>query len=477
MKNFHAIDTEPMTRNLSLTLDGETLEIPEALVTKYSQPGPRYTSYPTAPNWLDNFGPSEMDPIFARSKRENNPLSLYFHIPFCEERCTFCACNVVATPQHEVAIPYLKALQQEINRVAEKINVGRPLVQLHLGGGTPTYLSPHQLEDLMQQVTDRFSFSKETEISIEIDPRVTTDEHLAILKTLGFNRISLGVQDFEPAVQQAIGRVQLFTRTQHVIEFCRQLGFQSINCDLVYGLPLQTRATFTQTLSKLLQLSPDRIALFNFAYVPWLQAHQRKIDAATLPDAWTKLEMFAEAVRRFQETDYSFIGLDHFAKKNDPLVEAKKSGGLHRNFQGYTTRAGADLIGLGVTAIGHLGGAFVQNAHKLIDYEKKIAQEGLATERGFLLSEDDQRRAWILSEIFCHQEIRKKKFQEKFGESFDALFADEIDKLEKFEEEEILFRTPDAITLTPKGRLFLRNVAMVFDAYLAPNQTKFSKTL
>src|SRR3989338_236582 len=449
-------------------IDGQEVVVTKELVEKYNQAGPRYTSYPTAPNWNDHFGPNEFLGRLKETNKKEKSLSLYFHLPFCEERCTFCACSVVATKQHSVVEPYLKALFKEIENVGEVLDRAPPLEQLHWGGGTPTYLSADQIEQLYENIGKYFSIADSAEVSIEIDPRVTTDDQLKTLRRLGFNRASLGVQDFESEVQKLAGRIQSEEETRHAIVTCRSLGFESVNVDLVYGLPKQTQKTFEKTLQKILELNPDRIALFNFAYVPWMHTHQKKIFEQDLPDAWTKLTMFCEAIRIFEDAGYEFIGLDHFAKKNDELSKARKEGTMYRNFQGYTTKANCDLIGLGVTSISFVSGAFSQNAKKLKDYEKGVSKNGFVTERGLVLSEDDLIRQKIIREIFCHQRVK---------DDFDNYFKNEKERLRLLEKDGLVDLGADQLRVTPLGRLFLRNIGMIFDAYLKPNQDRFSKTV
>ena len=455
---------------IQANIDGTKIAITKELVEKYNHPGPRYTSYPTAPNWNKDFGPKNYRERLETSNKTGRNLSLYFHIPFCEERCTFCACSVVATKRHEVAEPYLDCLLKEIKTVSEHLNHNRPVSQIHWGGGTPTYLTPAQIEKLFNAISQNFSIDKDAEISIEVDPRVTTDEQLKVLRRLGFNRSSLGVQDFEPEVQELAGRIQSEEETRHTLETCKELGFKSVNIDLVYGLPKQTFKTFENTLQKVLQINPDRIALFNFAFVPWMHAHQRKLLEQNLPNGWEKLQMFCNAVETFQNAGYEFIGLDHFAKKEDELSRAKRDGTMYRNFQGYTTKADCDLIGLGVTSIGYVDEAFTQNQKKLKDYEEASAKEGLATNHGMFLTEEDLARQRIIREIFCHQKIERTK-------NFDTLFSNELKQLAALEADGLVKINPNRIDITPLGRLFLRNIGMIFDAYLKPGQGKFSKTV
>ena len=464
-------------RRLHTTIGGQAVSIPETLIQKYASPGPRYTSYPTVPVWKKDFSAADFRKTLAHSNQKRNPLSFYVHIPFCEERCTFCACNVVATPRKEVADSYLSTLAREMETATEPLDPTRPLEQIHWGGGTPTYLSLSQIEILFRNTVGHFALSEKAEVSIEIDPRVTNIEQLQLLRRLGFNRISLGVQDFHPAVQKAIGRIQPETQTRETVETCRKLGFKSINCDLVYGLPHQTLETFRNTLHTLLKINPDRIALFHFAYVPWLQAQQRKIDSKNLPDSWTKLEMFSEAITTLQEVGYTFIGLDHFAKAGDELTLAKKEDSLHRNFQGYTTKAGCDLVSFGMTSISEVGQTFSQNAKKLIDYTRRVQETGLATERGLALCQDDLIRQWVIGEIFCHQQINKSIVKQKFGETFNDYFKKELFDLSFLQEDGLITLDAQKMTVTPMGRFFLRNIAKAFDAYFTPATAQFSATM
>lgn len=458
-------------------IDNREIVVSPKLIQKYSQAGPRYTSYPTAPNWGEDFGEADFQNRLKEVGKGHKPLSLYFHIPFCEERCAFCACSVVATRRHKISEPYLEALTMEIKKVAEALGSDCVAQQLHWGGGTPTYLTCEQIEKLYKCVTGHFSFSDSAEISIEIDPRVTTEDHLKILRSLGFNRVSLGVQDFEPEVQRLAGRIQSEEETRRTVEICKSLEFKSINLDLVYGLGRQTPQTFGHTIQKVLELDVDRIALFHFAYVPWMHIHQKKIEEGWLPSPTLKLEMFCQAISSFGKAGYEFIGLDHFAKQDDDLAQAKRNGTMYRNFQGYTTKGECDLIGLGVTSISQVAGAFAQNAKKLKNYQDAIFQNGFATRRGFLLSQDDLVRQWVIREIFCHQRVKKKAFQDRFEIDFDLYFEKESQRLISLRDDGLIDLLPDEVVVAALGRLFLRNVGMAFDTYLQPGSGRFSRTL
>lgn len=451
---------------IELNIGGEAVAVSPDMIKKYSRPGPRYTSYPTAPNWSENFGPADFRKTLIESNQNENPLSLYFHLPFCEERCTFCACSIVATKKRGIVEPYLEALFREIETVSSLLDNNRPVVQIHWGGGTPTYLNASQLRQLYAKIMQHFKIENGAEISVEVDPRVTTEEQLQTLREIGFNRVSLGLQDFEPEVQKAAGRIQPEAETEATVTACRKLCFDSINTDLVYGLPKQTLATFQKTVRKVIELSPERIALFHFAFVPWMHAHQRKINAAELPNAETKLEMFCIALEAFEEAGYSFIGLDHFAKKEDELVKAKQAGSMYRNFQGYTTHRECDLVGMGVTSISSVNGTFAQNAKKLKDYEEGVFRTGLTTHAGLVLSKEDLKRQEIIRELFCHQKIE-----------LNGSFELEKKRLASFEADGLVTLRGNHVGVTLLGRLFLRNIGMVFDTYLKPEQKKFSKTI
>lgn len=446
------------------------IEIPPGLIEKYSGAGPRYTSYPTAPNWSKNFGPKDFHESLRLSNKNAKPLSLYLHIPFCEERCTFCACSVVATKRREVTESYLKSLLREIEIVSEVLDKNRPVVQIHWGGGTPTYLTSEEIAKIHRHIAQHFQIATRAEISMEIDPRVTTDEQLITLKELDFNRISLGVQDFDPDVQALAGRIQSFVETAHAVLNGRRLGFQSINIDLVYGLPKQNKNNFQNTLQQVLSLDPDRIALFNFAYVPWIHSHQKQIDPKLLPTPQEKLEMFCQAIDFFENSSYAFIGLDHFAKKEDELCKAQKEGTMYRNFQGYTTHRECDLIGLGVTAISHVNKTFAQNSKKLKDYEEGIFKTGLTTQAGLKLSDEDLKRQEIIREIFCHQ---RAFLNGPHANGFHA----EREKLKSFEADGLVSLEGNSLHVTKLGRLFLRNIGSVFDAYFQPDQQGFSNQI
>ena len=465
------------------TQSGEKLEIgqvSEALLEKYNRPGPRYTSYPTAPVWKDDFGPADIEKAFGRADALSTPLSLYMHLPFCESLCLFCACNVSIQKDKNVAIPYLAALEKEIEHVAGFVAKKRPVIQFHWGGGTPTYLSPAQLEDLFAHTHGRFSFASDAEIGLEVDPRVTSRAHLESLRKLGFNRLSMGIQDFEPKVQQTIHRVQPYEMTRDLISAARQLGFESISVDLIYGLPYQTAETFKATIDQVLTLRPDRVAMFSYAHVPWLRKQQGAF-ATHLPEGREKFQIFRAGLERFLGAGYLYIGMDHLSLPGDELAVAQRNRTLHRNFQGYTTKAGADLYGMGVSAISSIADTYAQNRREVPAYQTAVAERGLATMRGYRLSDDDRLRRTVIGRLLCHTVIPKREVEQEFGISFDEYFRPELARLGELVADGLVLLDRDEIRVTALGRIFIRNAAMVFDRYIEEQKMDqkplFSKTL
>ena len=456
------------------------LRVGEEFLAKYNRPGPRYTSYPTAPVWNDSFGPGDLERVFDEAESAKTPVSLYMHIPFCESLCLFCACNVVIQKNKSVAPPYLDVLKRETERVSRAISKNRSVVQFHWGGGTPTYLSPEQIEDLFGFTRERFHFAPDSEIGIEVDPRVTSRAHLETLRKLGFNRLSMGIQDFQPEVQQAVHRVQPFEMTRDLLLCARRLGFESINVDLIYGLPYQTPESFAHTVDQIIGLSPDRIALFSYAHVPWLKKQQGSF-IGHLPEGMVKFEIFRTGLLKFVEAGYLYIGMDHFAKPGDELAVSQQKRTLHRNFQGYTTKAGADLYGMGITAISGIQSAYAQNHRDIPSWQKAVEERGLATMRGYHLSEEDRLRRAVISRLLCHTVLVKDEISREFGIDFDEHFAEELARFEPFREDGLVLLERGEIRATWLGRIFIRNLAMVFDPYLEKQQLAakplFSKTL
>ncbi|MEW6125655.1 MAG: oxygen-independent coproporphyrinogen III oxidase [Acidobacteriota bacterium] len=471
-----------MNENLELTIAGTCLTLSPETLIKYDQPGPRYTSYPTAPEWDDNFNAGDYRQVLkqANEKPQPTPLSLYFHLPFCESLCLYCGCNVVINKNHEVAVPYIESLKREIDLISQEVALTRPVEQLHWGGGTPTYLSPAQIEILYSHIASHFSISDNAEISIEVDPRVTTAEHFRALRRVGFNRLSLGIQDFNPLVQKTIHRIQPYEETRQLFDYARELGFESINVDLIYGLPHQTQESFTDTIDKIIEMNPDRIAVFSYAHVPWMKKQQGSF-AKFLPTGFEKFRIFAEAIAKFSEAGYRYIGLDHFARPDDEISAAQDDRTLHRNFQGYTTKAGCDLYAMGVSSISGFADAYAQNWRDLPHYYDAINRHELPTMRGVRVTEEDKLRRSVINRILCHCKVVKSEVEGDFNIRFDDFFASELAELEALTVDNLVRLTADEIIIEPLGRIFLRNVAMVFDAYLqraeASKRKVFSRTL
>ncbi len=453
--------------------------LPREVLERYDVPGPRYTSYPTAPAWSSDFTAADHERALRRSAVSERPLSLYVHIPFCASLCLYCGCNVVITKRRDRSEAYLEHLFQEMDRVAELANASRrETIQVAWGGGTPTHLTPEQIERLMAGIRQRFPLATDAEIAIEVDPRVTSREHVKSIVRAGFNRISMGVQDFDPAVQEEIHRVQPFEMTQRLIGWCRDEGLRSVNIDLVYGLPLQTLDRFERSLDLALQLDPDRVSAFSYAHVPWLKPAQKKFREESIPRGATKFALFTRLLERLTGGGYEFVGMDHFAKPDNELAVAQRQGKLWRNFQGFTTKSGTDLVGLGVTSIGSIAGAFAQNEKELDAYGEAVTAGRLPTTKGMWLSEDDLVRQRIIHQVMCTYRLSKSEIAAEFGVPFDQRFADELARLEPLERDGMIVRTDDGFELTSWGRVFVRNVCMVFDAHLpAPGQRVFSRTL
>ena len=466
--------------NPNLTQAREELRVSEEFLARYDRPGPRYTSYPTAPVWNNSFGPNDLERVHAEANQTKSPVSLYMHIPFCESLCLFCACNVIIQKNKAVAPPYLDILKREVEHVSRNVSKDRPVVQFHWGGGTPTYLTPPQIEDLFTFTREHFTFAPDAEIGIEVDPRVTSRAHLETLRKLGFNRLSMGIQDFDPLVQKTINRVQPYELTGDLIQSARDLGFESVNVDLIYGLPYQTAGTFAHTVDQILELTPDRIALFSYAHVPWLKKQQNSFEGH-LPEGMQKFEIFRTGLLKFLEAGYLYIGMDHFAKPGDELAISQQNRTLHRNFQGYTTKAGADLYGMGITAISGIQNAYAQNQRDIPNWQAAVDTRGIATMRGYHLSEDDRLRRAVINRLLCHTVIYKNEIEQEFKIDFDEYFAEELTRLEPFKEDGLILLTPDEIRTTWLGRIFIRNAAMLFDPYLEKQHLNakplFSKTL
>jgi oxygen-independent coproporphyrinogen-3 oxidase len=465
---------------MDIKIQGETLNVTPEILDRYNVPGPRYTSYPTAPEWIDSFGPMDYKQAVKRSNEAvpSRPLSLYMHLPFCDRLCLFCGCNVVISQNHDALIPYLKNLEWEIDQLAQIVDTSRSVVQFHWGGGTPTYLDAAQLEGLFCYTRDRFSFAADAEIGVEIDPRVTREDQLLTLRRLGFNRISMGIQDFNPVVQQKVRRIQPYEKTKEVFDQCRALAFESVNIDLIYGLPHQTPESFVDSVDKVIGLGPDRIAMFSYAHVPWMKKQQGAI-ARYLPKGMDKFRIFRAGIERFTGAGYRYIGMDHFARPDDELCLAQSNRTLHRNFQGYTTKAGADLIGFGVSSISGMDRIYAQNFRDIKSYYAAIERKTLPVMRGMTLSEDDVLRRAVISRLLCHCMLLKKEIESEFNIQFDDYFREDLKQLELLRADGLVELDAETISVTQLGRIFIRNVGMVFDKYLRTKKDKpvFSKTL
>ncbi len=436
------------------------------LLARYDRPGPRYTSYPTAVELSNEFSIGDYEQrLQALAQRPEDPLSIYVHLPFCEQRCDFCGCNVIATPHKDRARPYLDLLRREIDMVSGRLGDDRRFAQLHLGGGTPTYFSPEELTELLEHLLERFLPLPDREMAIEVDPRVTSPRHLVALAALGFNRLSLGVQDLTPQVQSAIRRDQTREQTELMLEWGRELGFSGINVDLVYGLPQQRCEDFERTVQWVVAMKVDRVAVYSFAYVPWLHPHQRRIVESDLPPREEKFQLFSLARESFLEAGYEAIGMDHFARPEDELARAKRRGDLRRNFQGYTVLPAMDVLGFGISAIGDVDGAVVQNTKKLSRYREAVEAGRLPVQRGLLRTPDDHIRSRVIQELMCNFVVDVPSLEKTYGISFDDYFADALERLEEHRHEGMVQTTNRRIAATPKGELFVRNLAMCFDRY------------
>jgi len=444
------------------------IELSEELIRKFDKSGPRYTSYPTADRFNADFNEqSYIGFLEQRAKNTTNPpLSLYLHLPFCESLCYFCACNKIITQDHSRTTEYLRYLEKEIKLVASKIGSDRKTAQLHLGGGSPTFFSSDELRQLMGVLREHFNFTDDAELGIEIDPRTVKPETLKVLSELGFNRNSFGVQDFDPAVQQAVNRIQPFSMVEAAVKESRKFKFQSVNSDLIYGLPKQTKESFARTLDSLIQLAPDRIALYNYAHLPSRFKAQRQIIEADLPSAEERLQIFLMSTQRLLDAGYIYIGLDHFAKPDDELHKAMEDLSLHRNFQGYTTRAECDLIGFGVSAIGKVGDSYCQSVRTIREYYEQLDQGKLPVEKGFSLDKDDLLRREVIMTLMCSMPLNIAQIERSYDIQFSSYFEEELKELRQYEEVGFIQVSPDAITVTAKGRLFVRATAMLFDKYL-----------
>lgn len=458
-------------------------DISPELIRRLDVPGPRYTSYPTADRFVEAFGGDDyrqaLEQRRAGSARGAQPLSLYVHIPFCESLCYYCACNKIVTRHHSRARPYLELLQRELDLHTDAIGCGQPLTQLHLGGGTPTFMSDGELDALMASLRRAFKVAPDGEHSIEIDPRTVTPRRLEHLHALGFNRLSFGVQDFDADVQKAVHRIQPASQVFDLVAAARAIGFESVNVDLIYGLPRQTPDSFERTLARVRQLRPDRIALYGYAHLPDRFKPQRRIDAAELPLAAQKIEMLSGAIAGFLAGGYAYIGMDHFALPQDALAVARRQGRLHRNFQGYSTQPDCDLIALGVSAIGRMGATYSQNAKTLADYTDRLQQGRFPVVRGLALSRDDLARRAVIMALMCQGQVLFESIEQAWLLDVHQYFAAELQQLRPLQDDGLVSVDAQGIQVTARGWFFVRAVAMVFDRHLQADRqrARFSRIL
>ena len=459
----------------------QALVFDPALIARYDQAGPRYTSYPTAVQFHDGFGADDYVRAAQASNATGRPLSLYFHIPFCDTVCFYCACNKVATKDRSLAQPYLDRVYRELAMQSALFDRARVVEQLHWGGGTPTFISREQMTELMATTRRSFNLLDEDsgEYSIEIDPREADPDSVRLLRGLGFNRMSLGVQDFDPRVQRAVNRIQTEAQTFAVLDAARSNGFSSISIDLIYGLPLQTVEGFARTLDRIIAVSPDRLSVFNYAHLPERFKPQRRINAAELPAPAEKLAILRMTGEKLAAAGYVYIGMDHFAKPDDELARAQRDGTLYRNFQGYSTHSDCDLVGIGITSIGMVGPTYAQNVKTLEAYYEHIDAGRLPLFKGLTLTRDDEIRRDVITRLICHFRLRFADVEGPWGIGFADYFADELARLDQMVADELLRVTPAGVEVLPRGRFLIRNVCMVFDAYLksAAVQQRFSRVI
>ncbi|GMR21479.1 MAG: oxygen-independent coproporphyrinogen III oxidase [Gammaproteobacteria bacterium] len=446
------------------------------LLARYDKSGPRYTSYPTAVQFTDSFDETVYRELVAsnRETSRQRPLSLYFHIPFCNTVCFYCGCNKIVTANRRRAQPYLDVLYQEIAMQAELFDRDRPVTQLHWGGGTPTFISHGQMTDLMATTHRYFNLLDDDsgEYSIEIDPREVRQDTLTLLRELGFNRMSLGVQDFNPDVQKAVNRIQPEETTIAVLQEARKQGFRSINLDLIYGLPRQSIESFAETLDKIVTMEPDRLSVFNYAHLPKMFKTQRQINEAELPSAEEKLAILGMTIERLTAAGYVYIGMDHFARPDDELAQAQRQGSLYRNFQGYSTHADCDLLAMGVTSISKIANSYSQNQRAMDDYVQAVEHGHLPVMRGIILDDDDLLRREIITQLICHHRLDTRKIEETFAVSFENYFENELKALQQFVADELLVIDDNLLEITPLGKLLVRNICMVFDRYWRDSPTQ-----
>ncbi len=465
-------ETMPMDQSIIFDLD---------LIAKYDQAGPRYTSYPTAVQFHEGFGEAQYRALAQASNASGQPLSLYFHIPFCDTVCFYCACNKVATKDRSLPAQYLQRVYRELEMQGQLFDRSRPVEQLHWGGGTPTFISHAEMRELMEETRRNFTLLDDDsgEYSIEIDPREAQGDTIKLLRELGFNRMSLGVQDFDPKVQKAVNRIQSKQVTLDVLQAARDEGFRSVSIDLIYGLPFQSPESFEKTLDEILEVDPDRLSVFNYAHLPERFKPQRRINEVDLPLPQAKLDIMQMSIEKLTAAGYVYVGMDHFAKPDDELVIAQQDGTLYRNFQGYSTHADCDLVAIGATSIGMVGPSYAQNMRTLDEYYDRIDQGRLAVFRGVELSTDDQLRRDVITRLICHFTLDFASVESRWRIRFSDYFAAEMTNLQGMANDGLLEITADGIHVLPKGRLLIRNICMRFDAYLSSKESmgSFSKVI
>jgi len=449
------------------------------LVRKYNVAGPRYTSYPPATKFTDAITWEDLSSRIEANNRTTRDLSIYFHIPFCETLCWFCGCTTVITLNHDQGMSYVETLGREVERLAPLLNPQRKAVQLHFGGGSPTFLRPDEIRRLGEIIHKHFPFAPDIEASVEVDPRRLTRDHLVALREIGFNRASMGVQDFNPIVQEAIHRIQPREMTQQAMDWMRELGYRSINLDLIYGLPFQSPASFGETLDTVLKMDPDRLAVFSYAHVPWVKPSQKILEQKVLPSPETKLEVLKLVIETLTANDrYVYIGMDHFAKPDDELAVAQKRKQLQRNFQGYSTRAGSDIYAFGMSSISQIPDAYWQNEKELPKWQQAVQDGRVPLHRACFVTEEDKIRRETIMRVMCDLSLDYAAMSEKLGIDFQKHFASELDLLAPFEADGLAKRTPTGVEISDAGRLFIRNIAMCFDNTLGPaGERKHSKTI
>ncbi len=467
---------------MKMNKSNETTHVPVELLARYDKPGPRYTSYPTAPIWSNEVGPNDYEDALRRaSVNHDAPLSVYCHIPFCKKRCYYCGCTTFIASKPAAAEPYVDLVCKEIIKTAGLLHPRKKIATLHFGGGTPTFAGTPGLGKIIDTMDEHFKFVQGCEKSIEVDPRVTTPEQLDYLASRGFNRISIGVQDLNPEVQKASGRVQTDEQVMAILNKSRELGFKGINIDLIYGLPLQTVEGFTETLKRVIDLKPDRLAVYSFAFLPDLKANQQKIKKEELPTTNEKYALFSAAIEQFTGAGYRQIGMDHFALPTDELAIAQEDGRLYRNFMGYSVQSAPDMIGLGMSSIGYVDNGFYQNHSKLNSYKEMIADDNFSVFRGMKLSDDDLMRQYVITHLMCNFRMNFSEFHNKFGIKYSDYFANEHDGLTQFVDDKFMEICDVQLTVTPLGRTFVRNIAMTYDAYLSGSEggkkATFSRTI